>query len=87
MFELVKTLTELPGMIGHEEPVQEFLCQRWEPHCQQVRITGVGNVMANSAPCFCHPLYPQPLRDASRERFRAVCGSFAQVRHTTGQLA
>lgn len=46
MFQLVKALTELPGMIGHEDPVQEFLHQRWQPHCQQVRTTGVGNVMA-----------------------------------------
>lgn len=46
MFELVKALTELPGMVGQEEPVQEFLRERWEVYCEEVRTTGVGNVMA-----------------------------------------
>ena len=46
MFELVKALTELPGMIGHEDPVQEFLTARWGPYCEDIRTTGVGNVMA-----------------------------------------
>ncbi len=46
MFELLKTLTELPGMIGHEDPVQEFLLERWQPHCEWVRLTKVGNVIA-----------------------------------------
>jgi endoglucanase len=46
MFELVKALTELPGMVGHEEPVQAFLTERWRPHCREVRRTRVGNLMA-----------------------------------------
>jgi putative aminopeptidase FrvX len=46
VFELVKRLTELPGMIGHEEPVQDFLVERWTPHCEKVTRTGVGNVIA-----------------------------------------
>jgi endoglucanase len=43
---LIKTLTELPGMIGHEEPVQEFLRERWKPYAQRIHTTGVGNVLA-----------------------------------------
>lgn len=46
MFELIKTLTELPGMIGQEGPVQEFIRQRWQPHCQYMKTTAVGNVIA-----------------------------------------
>ncbi|NLE75430.1 MAG: M42 family metallopeptidase [Chloroflexi bacterium] len=46
MYELVKALTELPGMIGYEEPVQAFLQKRWTPRCQEVWETGVGNVVA-----------------------------------------
>jgi len=46
MFELIKTLTELPGMIGQEDTVQEFIRQRWSPCCQMLRTTAVGNVLA-----------------------------------------
>ncbi|NLE77288.1 MAG: M42 family peptidase [Chloroflexi bacterium] len=47
MFELVKALTELPGMVGNEGPVQKWLEARWAPHCQTVWKTGVGNLMAH----------------------------------------
>lgn len=47
MFELVKALTELPGMVGQEEPVQQFIRQRWGPRCQDITTTGVGNVIAH----------------------------------------
>jgi endoglucanase len=46
MFELVKALTELPGMIGHEGPVQDFLIERWKPYCEDIKTTGIGNLMA-----------------------------------------
>lgn len=47
MFELVKELTELPGMVGQEEPVQSFLRERWMPHCREIITTGVGNLIAH----------------------------------------
>src|SRR5207249_4650963 len=46
MFELIKTLTELPGMIGQEDSVQEFIRQSWSASCQLVQTSAVGNVMA-----------------------------------------
>lgn len=47
MFELVKALTELPGMVGQEEPVQQFIRQRWGSRCQDITTTGIGNVIAH----------------------------------------
>ena len=46
LFELVKTLTELPGPVGHEEPVQIWLADRWSRISDEVRRTRVGNVLA-----------------------------------------
>jgi endoglucanase len=46
VYELVKTLTELPGMIGQEDLVQDFVRQRWQPHCAHIETTAVGNVIA-----------------------------------------
>jgi endoglucanase len=46
LFELVKTLTELPGPVGHEDPVQEWLAARWAAVSSEVRRTRVGNVIA-----------------------------------------
>jgi endoglucanase len=46
MFELVKTLTELPGPVGHEDAVQDWLAQRWGGFSPEVRRTRVGNVLA-----------------------------------------
>ena len=46
MFELVKELTELPGPTGHEDAVQDWLCQRWGRFAQDVRRTRVDNVLA-----------------------------------------
>ena len=46
LFELVKTLTELPGPVGHEEPVQVWLADRWGRISNEVRRTRVGNVLA-----------------------------------------
>ena len=47
MFDLVKALTELPGMVGQEEPVQKSIRQLWTPHSQEVVTTGIGNVVAH----------------------------------------
>jgi len=47
MFELVKVLTELPGMVGQEEPVQDFLRSCWAPFCREISTTGVGNLIAH----------------------------------------
>ncbi|MBA3414694.1 MAG: M28 family peptidase [Chloroflexia bacterium] len=46
LFELLKTLTELPGPVGHEDPVQDWLAARWGRVAQEVRRTRVGNVLA-----------------------------------------
>ena len=46
MFQLIKELTEIPGMAGREEAVQEYLIRKWKPHCSEIRKTGVGNVIA-----------------------------------------
>jgi tetrahedral aminopeptidase len=46
LFDLVKTLTELPGPVGHEDAVQDWLADRWAGFCGEVRRTGVNNVLA-----------------------------------------
>lgn len=46
MFDLVKTLTELPGPVGHEDAVQDWLAARWGGFAPEVRRTRVGNVLA-----------------------------------------
>ena len=45
MFALVKALTELPGPVGHEDAVQDWLVERWGGWAE-VRRTGVNNVLA-----------------------------------------
>jgi endoglucanase len=46
MFDLVKTLTEIPGPIGQEERVHEWCANHWSGFAEQVEITPVGNVVA-----------------------------------------
>lgn len=46
MFELVKTLTEIPGPIGQEDAVHQWCAEHWSAHAQHVSITRVGNVLA-----------------------------------------
>ena len=46
MFDVVRTLTEIPGPVGHEEPVQEWLETRWSRFAAEVRRTKVGNLLA-----------------------------------------
>jgi endoglucanase len=45
MFDLVKTLTELPGPVGIEDRVQAWIADRWSAFAE-VRRTHVGNVLA-----------------------------------------
>jgi endoglucanase len=47
MFDLVKTLTELPGPIGHEDPVNDFLLARWGDRVQRCWSSSVGNLYAH----------------------------------------
>jgi tetrahedral aminopeptidase len=46
VFELVKTLSELPGPTGHEDAVQDWIEHRWSTFAQEVRRTRVNNVLA-----------------------------------------
>lgn len=46
MYDLVKTLTELPGPMGQEEIVHEWCASHWSNIAEQVEITRVGNVVA-----------------------------------------
>lgn len=46
MFELLKTLCELPGPVGDETAVQNFLIERWRPRVQEIGLTRVGNLIA-----------------------------------------
>lgn len=47
MFELVKTLTEIPGPTGQEELVHEWCARHWSEDAERVEITQVGNVVAH----------------------------------------
>jgi acetylornithine deacetylase/succinyl-diaminopimelate desuccinylase-like protein len=46
VFALVKELTELPGPTGHEDPVQDWIVNRWSQFAAEVRRTRVNNVVA-----------------------------------------
>lgn len=46
LFDLVKTLTEIPGPIGQEEGVHEWCANHWSQVSDDVQITNVGNVVA-----------------------------------------
>jgi putative aminopeptidase FrvX len=47
VFDLVKTLTELPGPTGYEDAVQEWLMHRWRAAGLEVQRTRIGNVLAH----------------------------------------
>jgi putative aminopeptidase FrvX len=47
MYDILKTLCELPGPVGREKVVHEFLLQRWAPHCHDAYLTPVGNLVAH----------------------------------------
>jgi len=44
--DLVTTLTELPGPVGQEDAVQDWLAERWGGFAREVRRTRVGNLLA-----------------------------------------
>lgn len=46
MFELIKQLTEIAGMVGREEAVQDFLLSHWSSRCIDIKKTGIGNIVA-----------------------------------------
>ncbi|MGA7672986.1 MAG: hypothetical protein WBW04_21395, partial [Nitrolancea sp.] len=46
MFDLVKTLTEIPGPTGQEELVHEWCARHWTEVAQHVEISRTGNVVA-----------------------------------------
>jgi len=46
MFSLVKTLTELPGPVGHEDAVQDWIAADWSSFAGNVQRTRVNNVLA-----------------------------------------
>lgn len=45
-FELIRTLTELPGPTGHEDAVQDWIFERWQGIAQDMRRSRVNNVFA-----------------------------------------
>jgi endoglucanase len=45
-FDLIKTLTELPGPTGHEDAVQNWIYNRWSQTSSDVRRSRVNNVLA-----------------------------------------
>lgn len=45
LFEAVRELSELPGPTGHEDAVQDWICERWSQFAQ-VERTRVDNVIA-----------------------------------------
>jgi endoglucanase len=47
MFALVRELTELPGPIGHEDAVQDWVVADWQRHAKAVERTRVNNVVAH----------------------------------------
>jgi len=46
MFEILKTLCEMPGPGGREERVHGFLAERWKARSEWVKTTPSGNVIA-----------------------------------------
>lgn len=46
LFDLVKTLTEIPGPVGDEQLVQDDLATRWGGFAAEIRRTRVGNLLA-----------------------------------------
>lgn len=46
MFNLLKTLCELPGPGGDEAPVQNYLQEHWHERVESIQRTRVGNVIA-----------------------------------------
>jgi len=51
LYRLVCQLTELPGMVGFEKPVIDFLKQTWQPYVMDIWQTPVGNLVAHIGGC------------------------------------
>lgn len=47
MYDILKTLCELPGPVGREQAVHTFLYERWASRVERAYITPVGNLIAN----------------------------------------
>jgi tetrahedral aminopeptidase len=47
IFDTVKVLTELPGPIGYEQPVHEYLERRWARRAERCWTSRVGNLYAH----------------------------------------
>ena len=45
-FELIRTLTELPGPTGHEDAVQDWIFDRWQHSACDIRRSRVNNILA-----------------------------------------
>jgi putative aminopeptidase FrvX len=45
-FDLIKTLCEIPGPVGHEDRVQDWIAERWSGFAQETRRTRVDNVIS-----------------------------------------
>lgn len=43
---LLKRLSEIPGLSGHEEPVRALVHDLWSPLVDELRIDGLGNLIA-----------------------------------------
>jgi endoglucanase len=46
MFDLIKKLCELPGPVGDEAAVQNFLLETWHDRVEAITLTKVGNLVA-----------------------------------------
>lgn len=51
LYDLLKQYTELPGPVGHEELIADRVRKDWEPVCERVWETRVGNVLAKVGGC------------------------------------
>lgn len=47
LYDVLKALTELPGLAGHEGPVHAYLRERWQGRTQRLEITPIGNLVAH----------------------------------------
>ena len=45
-FDLIKTLCEIPGPVGHEDRVQDWIADHWSGFAQETRRTRVDNVIS-----------------------------------------
>lgn len=45
-FELIRSLTELPGPTGHEDAVQDWIYDRWHGMAAEIRRSRVNNILA-----------------------------------------